>query len=112
MERLTLNILLTFAQFEREVIGERIRDNASKKKGMWMGGIPLLGYRILPQARHSRRRGGDRARHLPSLCVGQEESVILGGIELWDLADKDLLVRFDPYRPAVACIPSTASRPL
>ena len=47
MGRLTLNILLSFAQFEREVIGERIRDKiaASKKKGMWMGGMPPLGYR-------------------------------------------------------------------
>jgi len=48
MGRLTLNILLSFAQFEREVIGERIRDKiaASKKKGMWMGGVPPLGYRV------------------------------------------------------------------
>jgi len=40
MGRLTLNVLLSFAQFEREVTGERIRDKiaASKKKGMWMGG--------------------------------------------------------------------------
>src|SRR6266404_3852556 len=47
MGRLTLNVLLSFAQFEREVIGERIRDKiaASKKKGMWMGGMPPLGYR-------------------------------------------------------------------
>src|SRR3954453_8788212 len=47
MGRLTLNILLSFEQFEREVIGERIRDKiaASKKKGMWMGGVPPLGYR-------------------------------------------------------------------
>ncbi len=46
MGRLTLNVLLSFAQFEREVTGERIRDKIalSKKKGMWMGGIPLLGY--------------------------------------------------------------------
>src|SRR5438874_2553205 len=46
MGRLTLNILLSFAQFEREVIGERVRDKiaASKKKGMWMGGIAPLGY--------------------------------------------------------------------
>src|SRR3974390_1891006 len=45
--RLTLNVRLSFAQFEREVIGERIRDKiaASKKKGMWMGGVPPLGYR-------------------------------------------------------------------
>jgi site-specific DNA recombinase len=48
MGRLTLNILLSFAQFEREVIGERIRDKiaASKKKRMWMGGVPPLGYRV------------------------------------------------------------------
>jgi DNA invertase Pin-like site-specific DNA recombinase len=47
MGRLTLNVLLSFAQFEREVTGERIRDKiaASKKKGMWMGGTPPLGYR-------------------------------------------------------------------
>jgi site-specific DNA recombinase len=46
MGRLTLNILLSFAQFEREVTGERIRDKiaASKKKGMWMGGLLPLGY--------------------------------------------------------------------
>ena len=48
MGRLTLNVLLSFAQFEREVIGVRIRDKiaASKKKGMWMGGVPPLGYRV------------------------------------------------------------------
>lgn len=46
MGRLTLNVLLSFAQFEREVTGERIRDKiaASKKKGMWMGGTPPMGY--------------------------------------------------------------------
>jgi len=48
MGRLTLNILLSFAQFEREVIGERIRDKfaASRRKGMWMGGRVPLGYRV------------------------------------------------------------------
>jgi DNA invertase Pin-like site-specific DNA recombinase len=48
MGRLTLYILLSFAQFEREVIGERIRDKitASKQRGMWMGGVPPLGYRV------------------------------------------------------------------
>jgi site-specific DNA recombinase len=48
MGRLTLNVLLFFAQFERELTGERIRDKiaASKKKGMWMGGMPPLGYTI------------------------------------------------------------------
>src|SRR5204862_1649336 len=46
MGRLTLNVLLSFAQFEREVTGERIRDKiaASKQKGMWMGGNVPLGY--------------------------------------------------------------------
>jgi site-specific DNA recombinase len=46
MGRLTLNILLSFAQFERELAGERIRDKfaASRAKGMWMGGSPPLGY--------------------------------------------------------------------
>ena len=48
MGRLTLNVLLSFAQFEREVTGERIRDKiaASKKKGMWMGGPVPLGYEV------------------------------------------------------------------
>jgi site-specific DNA recombinase len=48
MGRLTLNVLLSFAQFEREVIGERIRDKfaASRRKGMWMGGWAPLGYDI------------------------------------------------------------------
>lgn len=48
MGRLTLNVLLSFAQFEREVTGERIRDKiaASKRKGMWMGGVVPLGYDV------------------------------------------------------------------
>ena len=48
MGRLTLNVLLSFAQFEREVTGERIRDKiaASKRKGIWMGGNPPLGYDV------------------------------------------------------------------
>jgi len=48
MGRLTLNVLLSFAQFEREVTGERIRDKiaASKARGMWMGGMPPLGYQV------------------------------------------------------------------
>ena len=48
MGRLTLNMLLSFAQFEREVTGERIRDKlaATKKKGVWVGGQPPLGYRL------------------------------------------------------------------
>ena len=52
MGRLTLNVLLSFAQFEREVTGERIRDKiaASKKKGIWMGGVVPLGCRVEERA--------------------------------------------------------------
>src|SRR4051812_34068107 len=48
MGRLTLNVLLSFGQFEREVIGERIRDKfaASRARGMWMGGTVPLGYAV------------------------------------------------------------------
>jgi site-specific DNA recombinase len=54
MGRLTLNVLQSFAQFERKVTGERIRDKiaASKKKGMWMGGVVPLGYRVEDRALH------------------------------------------------------------
>ncbi|MGN3973668.1 recombinase family protein [Tsuneonella sp. SYSU-LHT278] len=60
MGRLTLNVLLSFAQFEREVTGERIRDKiaASKAKGMWMGGVPPLGY-DLPEAGSRKLRIND-----------------------------------------------------
>ncbi len=49
MGRLTLNILLSFAQFERELSGERVRDKiaASRKRGIWMGGMPALGYDVM-----------------------------------------------------------------
>ena len=52
MGRLTLNVLLSFAQFEREIAGERIRDKikASRKKGMWMGGSVPLGYEVKNRA--------------------------------------------------------------
>jgi site-specific DNA recombinase len=51
MGRLVLNVLLSFAQFEREIIGERTRDKiaAARRKGKWSGGMPLLGYDVDPQ---------------------------------------------------------------
>jgi site-specific DNA recombinase len=54
MGRLTLNMLLSFAQFEREITGERFRDKvaASKRKGIWMGGAVPLGYRVENRALH------------------------------------------------------------
>ncbi len=65
MGRLTLNILLSFAQFEREIIGERIRDKieANCKRGQWTGGYPVLGYDV------------DRSERTPKLIVNAEEAV-------------------------------------
>jgi site-specific DNA recombinase len=64
MGRLTLNILLSFAQFEREIIGERIRDKvaAQKRRGKWAGGVPVLGYDV------------DRSGPSPRLVVNAAEA--------------------------------------
>ena len=66
MGRLTLNILLSFAQFEREVTGERIRDKiaASKKKGMWMGGQPPLGYDVKDRKLVVNEQEAETVRHI------------------------------------------------
>ncbi len=69
MGRLMLNVLLSFAQFEREVTGERIRDKiaASKARGMWMGGMPPLGYDIPEAGSHTLRvnhEEAERVRHI------------------------------------------------
>ena len=68
MGRLTLNILLSFAQFEREIIGERIRDKiaAQRRKGKWSGGIPILGYDV------------DRSSASAKLVVNAEAAVNVG----------------------------------
>ncbi len=66
MGRLTLNILLSFAQFEREVIGERIRDKfaASRRRGMWMGGWAPLGYDIKERKLIVNEREADLVRSI------------------------------------------------
>ena len=66
MGRLTLNVLLSFAQFEREVTGERIRDKiaASKKKGMWMGGNPPLGYDVRDRKLVVNEAEAETVRHI------------------------------------------------
>jgi len=66
MGRLTLNMLLSFAQFEREVTGERIRDKiaASKQKGMWMGGNPPLGYDVADRKLVVNAPAAERVRHI------------------------------------------------
>ena len=66
MGRLTLNVLLSFAQFEREVTGERIRDKiaASKKKGMWMGGNVPLGYDAKDRKLVVNEKEAETVRHI------------------------------------------------
>ncbi len=66
MGRLTLNVLLSFAQFEREVTSERIRDKiaASKQKGMWMGGRVPLGYDIIDKNLVVNEAEAERVRHI------------------------------------------------
>jgi site-specific DNA recombinase len=66
MGRLTLNVLLSFAQFERELIGERIRDKvaASKRKGMWMGGTRPLGYDVRERKLIVNQVEADTVRHI------------------------------------------------
>ena len=66
MGRLTLNVLLSFAQFEREVTGERIRDKiaASKVKGMWMGGAVPLGYNVVDRQLVINPAEAEQLRHI------------------------------------------------
>jgi len=73
MGRLTLNILLSFAQFEREIIGERIRDKiaAQRRKGKWTGGKPVLGYDV------------DRSEASPKLVVNAVEAARVMQIFEW-----------------------------
>src|SRR3954453_11423297 len=66
--RLTLNILLSFAQFEREIIGERTRDKlgAARRKGKWIGGFPVLGYDVNAQGGRLvvNEREAEQVRHI------------------------------------------------
>jgi DNA invertase Pin-like site-specific DNA recombinase len=71
MGRLTLNMLLSFAQFEREVTGERIRDKiyASKRKGIWMGGPVPLGYDVIDRKLVVNKVEAERVRHIMQLYL-------------------------------------------
>lgn len=79
MGRLTLNILLSFAQFEREIISERVKDKmgAARKKGKWLGGMPILGYDL------------DKVNH--KLIVNEKEAKIVREIFDLYLEEKSLL---------------------
>ena len=79
MGRLTLNVLLSFAQFEREVTGERIRDKiaASKAKGMWMGGSVPLGYDLGERRLVVNNTEAELVRHLFARYAGLRSGVAL-----------------------------------
>lgn len=79
MGRLTLNVLLSFAQFEREVTSERIRDKiaASKKKGLWMGGPVPLGYVVKERKLVVEPTEAEQVRHIMRRYVGSGSSTIL-----------------------------------
>jgi site-specific DNA recombinase len=74
MGRLTLNILLSFAQFEREIIGERTRDKlaAARRKGKWIGGTPVLGYDVAPEGGRLvvNRAEAEQVREIFSIAAG------------------------------------------
>jgi DNA invertase Pin-like site-specific DNA recombinase len=88
--RLTLNILLSFAQFERELIGERTRDkmSAARRKGKWVGGCPVLGYDVGPGGGRHRSRDAKAAsemRDLPARTAAgrnPEDDVACGRTEV------------------------------
>src|SRR3954453_13002988 len=71
--RLTLHILLSFAQFEKEIIGERTRDklSAARRKGKWTGGVPVFGYDVAPEGGRLLVNGveAERVRDLFALCA-------------------------------------------
>jgi DNA invertase Pin-like site-specific DNA recombinase len=86
MGRLTLNMLLSFAQFEREVTGERIRDKiaATKRKGVWVGGQPPLGYR-LPREGDAGYAHGDRILRIVEPEAKLVRAIYDGYLELGSL---------------------------
>jgi site-specific DNA recombinase len=92
MGRLTLNVLLSFAQFEREVISERVRDKiaASKKKGMWMGGKIPVGYKVV------NKQLVPKEEEVPFVNMIFERYLALGSIQnlIYELKEKSIASRF------------------
>lgn len=88
MGRLTLNMLLSFAQFEREVTGERIRDKiaATKRKGVWVGGQPPLGY-TLPREGDAGYAHGDRILRIVEPEAKLVRTIYAGYLELGSLVE-------------------------
>lgn len=91
MGRLTLNVLLSFAQFEREITSERIRDKiqASKEKGMWMGGAPPFGYDNKDRELVVNQVDAKGVRHMFERYIELKSIVALQ----WELNDKKIFTR-------------------
>ena len=97
MGRLTLNMLLSFAQFEREVTGERIRDKiaASKQKGMWMGGVVPLGYDVADRKLVINAGEADTVRHIfRCYAILKSVNALKDDLEADDIASKARINRF------------------
>src|SRR5207247_10979009 len=83
--RLTLNILLSFAQFERELIAERTRDKmrAARRKGKWLGGQPILGYDVDPECGGLKINTGEAQRVnfiFQQIAEGKSAQEVLAGL--------------------------------
>jgi site-specific DNA recombinase len=100
MGRLTLNVLLSFAQFEREVISERVRDKvaASRKKGMWMGGSPPLGYDVADRKLVVNPAEAETVRHIMRRYV----DLGCGRLLIRELRDTGILTKVRPDRGGVS----------
>ncbi|WP_103654430.1 recombinase family protein [Agarilytica rhodophyticola] len=102
MGRLMLNILLSFAQFEREVTAERIRDKvaSSKRKGLWMGGIPPLGYDVKDRLLVVNSNEAKTVRHIFSrfLEIGSA-TLLVKELRLDGISTKSWTTKDNKYRP-------------
>jgi site-specific DNA recombinase len=103
--RLTLNILLSFAQFEREIIGERTRDKmgAARRKGKWIGGSPVLGYDVDPQGGRLvvNELEADRVRRIFEIAAKASSlNTTLKSIQAIELQTKAWTSKNGRYRPS------------
>ncbi|WP_164549747.1 recombinase family protein [Altericroceibacterium xinjiangense] len=104
MGRLTLNVLLSFAQFEREVTGERIRDKiaASKKKGLWMGGPVPLGYEVVERKLVPVPEEAERVRHIMRRYIeASSASALLAELEAEGIRTKVQRRTSGPHRGGI-----------
>jgi len=97
MGRLTLNMLLSFAQFEREVTSERIRDKiaASKKKGMWMGGPVPLGYKVVDRKLEIVPEDAEMVQYIFKLYHEEHRTIA----DITDIIVKDCALRKHAWKP-------------